>query len=86
GQHRPTYESAIRFTQAIAEQYPALSQLGDQFRHTFADDWLEAGGTESDLMVIAGWSSPQMLRRYGRVAAGRRAQQAHARLSPGDRI
>ncbi|SEN90412.1 helix-turn-helix domain-containing protein, partial [Nonomuraea pusilla] len=31
GQHRPTYESAIRFTQAIAEQYPALSQLGDQF-------------------------------------------------------
>jgi site-specific recombinase XerD len=57
-----------------------------QFRHTFADDWLEAGGTESDLMVIAGWSSPQMLRRYGRVAAGRRAQAAHARLSPGDRI
>lgn len=57
-----------------------------QFRHTFADDWLEAGGTESDLMVIAGWSSPQMVRRYGRVAAGRRAQAAHARLSPGDRI
>lgn len=57
-----------------------------QFRHTFADDWLEAGGTESDLMVIAGWTSPQMVRRYGRVAAGRRAQAAHARLSPGDRI
>lgn len=57
-----------------------------RFRHTFADDWLEGGGTESDLMMIAGWSSWEMVRRYGRAAANRRAQQAHARLSPGDRF
>jgi site-specific recombinase XerD len=57
-----------------------------RFRHTFADDWLEGGGTESDLMRIAGWSSWEMVRRYGRAAADRRAWQAHARLSPRDRI
>jgi len=57
-----------------------------RFRHTFADDWLEAGGDAGDLMRIAGWSSWEMVRRYGRAAADRRAWQAHARLSPGDRI
>jgi integrase len=36
-----------------------------QFRHTFAHCWLAEGGTEGDLMRIAGWSSPEMLSRYG---------------------
>ncbi|ETK36189.1 integrase [Microbispora sp. ATCC PTA-5024] len=57
-----------------------------RFRHTFADDWLDAGGNAHDLMRIAGWSSLQMVGRYGRAAADRRAWAAHAKLSPGDRI
>lgn len=57
-----------------------------RFRHTMADDWLEAGGNPHDLMRIAGWSSLSMVGRYGRAAADRRAWAAHAKLSPGDRI
>lgn len=47
------------------------------FRHSFASQWLTAGGNEGDLQRIAGWSSPQMLQRYGKSAADQRAREAY---------
>lgn len=55
-----------------------------QFRHTFAHEYLVAGGNEGDLQTLAGWRSPQMLARYGASARGERALNAQRRLAVGD--
>jgi site-specific recombinase XerD len=46
-----------------------------KFRHTFSHNWLDNGGAEGDLMELNGWTSPQMLARYGRSARSARARR-----------
>ena len=53
-----------------------------RFRHHFSHTWLDRGGAEGDLMELNGWSSPQMLRRYG---ASARARRTYDRIMTGGR-
>lgn len=55
-------------------------------RHGFADAWLRAGGSETDLMELAGWRSRQMVSRYASANRSERAREAHRRLSPMDQL
>lgn len=54
-----------------------------RFRHHFSHTWLDRGGAEGDLMELNGWSSPQMLLRYGASARGARARRGYDRVMDG---
>jgi len=49
-------------------------------RHDFSHTWLDRGGAEGDLMELNGWTSPQMLRRYGASARSARARRTYDRI------
>jgi integrase/recombinase XerD len=51
-----------------------------RFRHHFSHTWLDQGGPEGDLMELNGWTSPQMLRRYGASARSARARRTYDRI------
>lgn len=54
-----------------------------KFRHHFSHSWLDKGGNEGDLMELNGWSSPQMLQRYGASARNARARRTYDRIMDG---
>lgn len=65
--------------------YPPGAIRPHLFRHTFAHEFLAAGGTESDLMALAGWRDRSMVLRYGASMAEARALDAVARSRFSDR-
>ncbi len=69
--------------------YQVIARRGEQagvdvwphrFRHHFSHTWLDRGGPEGDLMELCGWTSPQMLRRYGASASAARARRTYDRI------
>ena len=65
---------ARRGRQAGVDAFP------HRFRHHFSHTWLDRGGPEGDLMELNGWTSPQMLRRYGASARSARARRTYDRI------
>jgi integrase/recombinase XerD len=57
-----------------------LSLYPHRFRHHFSHTWLDRGGPEGDLMELNGWTSPQILRRYGARARSARARRTYDRI------
>jgi integrase len=51
-----------------------------RFRHHVSHTWLDRGGPEGNLMELNGWSSPQMLARYGASARSARARCTYDRI------
>lgn len=66
-----------------AEQAGLLHANPHKFRRTMASNW---DGDSLHLMRVGGWESIEMVRLYGRAGEGRKAREAHAIFSPGDRI
>ena len=55
-----------------------------RLRHTAAHRWLAAGGSESGLMAMAGWTRSDMLIRYTRAHASERAAEEARGLDLGN--
>jgi len=71
---------------AILERRCTIAGLGHlhphQLRHSFADSYLSAGGQEGDLMQLGGWTSAEVMRRYGRQRATTRALASYDAVDP----
>lgn len=82
---RPLGYAGLRYT--LRDRAEAAGLTGfhpHRLRHTFADRWLDAGGSEGGLMNVAGWSDPTMIKRYSRARAAARAVEESRRLGLGD--
>ena len=87
GSRGPMTVSGIRRVVRVRGEQADIEGLHPHvLRHVFADQWLSNGGTEGDLMRVAGWKSREMLQRYGAAGADKRANDAHRRMALGDRF
>ena len=83
GLHDSSIDAMLKARAAKAGIRPVHAH---QLRHTWAYQFRVAGGQESDLMVLGGWTSHEMVARYGRASAAERAAEAGRRYSLADRL
>ncbi|GAA0526961.1 tyrosine recombinase XerC [Paractinoplanes ferrugineus] len=84
---RPFKSNGIKIRLRVLGERAGVEHVHAQrWRHSFAHEWKLAGGDTGDLMLLMGWSSEEMPRRYGASAAAERAQAVHARLGIGERV
>lgn len=78
------YQALYRALCARAEQAGVAGFHPHRLRHTGADQFLDAGGSESGAMAIGGWRDAAMMRRYTKRRAEVRAIDEARRLAIGD--
>ena len=77
---RPLTATGIYQVVARRGRQAGVSVYPHRFRHHFSHTWLDRGGAERDLMELNGWTSPQMLTRYGASVRGARARRSYDRI------
>ena len=80
GERGPLTASGIYQAVACRGREAGLEVWPHRFRHHFSHTWLDRGGPEGDLMELNGWSSPQILARYGASARSARARRTYDRI------
>lgn len=77
-----------RWMLALGERAGVRGRLTPhRLRHTWATEWLLAGGSEGALQTLGGWSTPDMIRQvYARGAVERAAVEQARRLGLSEQI
>jgi site-specific recombinase XerD len=87
GERGPLTDSGLRQLLERRSDDAGIKRINPHaFRHRFAHVAKVRGLSDENLMSLAGWQSPQMLQRYGRVATSERARDAAQALFGDDRL
>jgi len=81
---RFTYDALHKTLRERADAAGVQGFHPHKLRHTAAHRWLAAGGSESGLMAVAGWTRPDMLMRYTKAQASARAAEEARKLNLGE--
>jgi integrase len=73
-------QAAFEPPSILAACRPLENKHGHRWRHNFAHEWLKAGGSTGNLMLLLGGASGDMPRRCGAGAAAERAQELRIRM------
>lgn len=79
-----SYDALHKTLRMRADQAGVAGFHPHRLRHTAAHRWLAAGGSETGLMAVAGWTRPDMLMRYTKAQASARAAEEARKLNLGD--